>query len=263
VSESSTDRATALLAALNASHDRLAAALGNLSLDEATIQSYDDEWSVAQVASHLGSGAEIFRLHIAAGAHGEPAAENDVYVPIWDAWNSREPLDQVRDAVAADAALLGDVDALSADERQRWHLELFGMSLDLAGVLAMRLNELALHTWDVVVTFDPAATVPEDATTYVLDALPMVAGWAGKPSEQQVSVEVRTTSPERAFHLDIGPGGVTLSPSLDDTSAPALTLPAESFVRLVYGRLDPDHTPSSVTAEGIDLDLLRTVFPGL
>ena len=263
MSETSTDRASALQAVLTASHDRLTAALGNLTLDQATTQSYDDEWSVAQVASHLGSGAEIFRLHVAAGADGEPAPENDAYVPIWDAWNARDPLDQVRDAVATDAALLGDVAALSDDERERWHLDLWGMSLDLAGVLAMRLNEHALHTWDVVVTFDPSATVPEDATTYVLEALPMVAGWAGKPSEEQVSVEVRTTSPERAFHLDVGPGGVTLSPSLDDTAAASLTLPSEAFVRLVYGRLDPGHTPPSVTADGVDLDLLRTVFPGL
>jgi uncharacterized protein (TIGR03083 family) len=263
VGEASTDRAAALLAVLNASHDRLAAALGNLSLDQATTQSYDDEWSVAQVASHLGSGAEIFRLHLAAGAKGEEAAGNDTYPPIWDSWNSREPLDQVRDAVSTDAALLRDVAALSDEERERWHLDLWGMSLDLAAFLAMRLNEHALHTWDVTVTFDPASTVPEDATSYVVDALPAVAGWAGKPSEQQASVEVRTTSPERAFHLDLGPGGVSLTPSLDDTDAPVLTLPAEAFVRLVYGRLDPDHTPSSVSAEGVDLDLLRTVFPGL
>jgi uncharacterized protein (TIGR03083 family) len=263
VSESSTDRATALLAVLNASHDRLAAALGGLTLDQATSQSYDDEWSVAQVASHLGSGAEIFRLHLAAGAKGEPAAGNDVYEPIWDAWNNREPLDQVRDALTTDAAFLADVDALSEEEREAWHLELFGMSLDLAGLLSLRLNEHALHTWDVMVSFDPSSTVPEDATTYVLEGLPRVAEWAGKPSEQQASVEVRTTTPERAFHLDLGPGGVSLTPSLDDTDAAELVLPAEAFVRLVYGRLDADHTPTSVAVTGVELDLLRTVFPGL
>jgi hypothetical protein len=74
---------------------------------------------------------------------------------------------------------------------------------------------------------------------------------------------VRTTSPERAYHLDLGPSGVSLTPSLDDTAAAQLTLPTEAFVRLVYGRLDPDHTPSSVRATGVDLDLLRSVFPGL
>jgi hypothetical protein len=74
---------------------------------------------------------------------------------------------------------------------------------------------------------------------------------------------VRTSSPERAFHLDLGPNGVSLSPSLDDTDAAELSLPTEVFVRLVYGRLDPDHTPSSTSTKGIDLDVLRKVFPGL
>jgi hypothetical protein len=39
-------------------------------------------------------------------------------------------------------------------------------------------------------------------------------------------------------------------------------LPAEAFVRLVYGRLDPDHTPPVETG-GDELDALRKVFPGL
>ena len=42
-----------------------------------------------------------------------------------------------------------------------------------------------------------------------------------------------------------------------------LSLPAEAFIRLVYGRLDPDHTPASVDARGVDLDLLRRTFPGV
>jgi hypothetical protein len=46
-----------------------------------------------------------------------------------------------------------------------------------------------------------------------------------------------------------------------DPPAPDLELPAEAFVRLVYGRLDPAHTPPvSGTA---DLDELRSVFPGV
>ena len=34
-------------------------------------------------------------------------------------------------------------------------------------------------------------------------------------------------------------------------------------MRLVYGRLDHDHTPGSVTATGVDLDELRATFPGV
>jgi hypothetical protein len=38
-------------------------------------------------------------------------------------------------------------------------------------------------------------------------------------------------------------------------------LPAEALLRLVYGRLDPDHTPAQVIGAGT-LDELREVFPG-
>src|SRR5258707_1070265 len=47
--------------------------------------------------------------------------------------------------------------------------------------------------------------------------------------------------------------------SPQDQAADAL--PAEAFIRLVYGRLDPAHTPSVETRRA-DLDELRQVFPG-
>jgi Mycothiol maleylpyruvate isomerase N-terminal domain len=47
----------------------------------------------------------------------------------------------------------------------------------------------------------------------------------------------------------------------DDGGAPDLTLPAEALIRLVYGRLDPDHTPP-VEGDLALLDSLRSVFPG-
>ncbi len=143
-------------------------------------------------------------------------------------------------------------------------LDLFGSERSLPEFLRMRLSEHAVHTWDIVVSFDPTATIPEEAAAYVVDNLAPVAGWTGQKHDEQVSVEVRTTAPELAFHLDLGPGGVGITPSSDDTDATAeLTLPTEAWVRLVYGRLDPDHTPASVEARGIDLDLLRTTFPGV
>jgi hypothetical protein len=41
---------------------------------------------------------------------------------------------------------------------------------------------------------------------------------------------------------------------------PDLVLPAEALIRLVYGRLDPEHTPP--VGGTADLDELRRVFPG-
>jgi hypothetical protein len=42
-----------------------------------------------------------------------------------------------------------------------------------------------------------------------------------------------------------------------------LLLPTESFLRLVYGRLDPDHTPPLELTGPVTLDELRAVFPGV
>jgi hypothetical protein len=39
-------------------------------------------------------------------------------------------------------------------------------------------------------------------------------------------------------------------------------LPGEAFVRLLSGRLDPDHPPTSVVGDGVELDTLRHAFPG-
>ena len=42
-----------------------------------------------------------------------------------------------------------------------------------------------------------------------------------------------------------------------------LEIPAESWLRLVAGRLAPEHTPAGVSATGaVTLDQLRQIFPG-
>jgi uncharacterized protein (TIGR03083 family) len=261
VTESSTD---ALIAALHASQDRLAAALDGLTGEQAGSQSYDDDWTVAQVASHLGSSAVIFTGHLASGRDGRPAAGPEAAQVVWAEWDAKEPGAQVRDCVAANAAFLAEADALTDEQRGAWRLDLFGMDLDLAGFLQLRVGEHVLHTWDITVSLDSSSTIPADHAAQVVANLPMVAGWTGQKHDEQLSVEVRTSAPERALHLDLGPGGVQLAPSSDDTAASAvLALPTEAFVRLVYGRLDPDHTPDSVEARGVDLDLLRSIFPGV
>jgi hypothetical protein len=78
-------------------------------------------------------------------------------------------------------------------------------------------------------------------------------------------VDITTERPERRFVLESTNDGVTLTPADTDTddADATLRLPAEALVRLVYGRLDPEHTPTTVRSEGVDLDALRRTFPGL
>jgi hypothetical protein len=65
--------------------------------------------------------------------------------------------------------------------------------------------------------------------------------------------------------LETTPTGQPADPQQTDASQQTptvLRLPTEAFVRLVYGRLDADHTPSTVEAEPALLDALRAALPG-
>jgi hypothetical protein len=128
----------------------------------------------------------------------------------------------------------------------------------------MRLAEHALHTWDIAVALDPSATLAPDAAGLVVDNLPMLVERVGRPVGDPVTVNVRTTAPARHHRLDVTRYEVRLvcDAHVSDTNA-ILELPAEAFVRLVYGRLDPDHTPLTVHTHGFDLDTLRRAFPGV
>ena len=248
------------IGALRHSHDRLQAAAGPLGPDQLEQRSYASEWSIAQVLSHLGSQAEIFGLFLQAGLTGQDPPGREEFVPIWEVWNAKSPQAQASDALRADQATLEQFESLDDEQRARLRLQMFGMDLDITGLARMRLSEHAVHTWDVAVALDPAATIEPDAVALLIDTLGQFAGRSAKPDGQHRRVRVVTTDPERSFVLETG-SSVTLTESDGDEGLPELRLPAEALLRLLYGRLDPAHTPS-VEAKGVDLDELRALFPG-
>jgi uncharacterized protein (TIGR03083 family) len=254
-----------VLTALRSSQDRLVATLAPLTGEQISGPSYDDDWTLAQVCSHLGSQSEIFAMFIDAGVRHEPAPGTEQFQPVWDTWNAKSAEEQARDAVAAERALLERVEELPPDERERWRLDLFGSEQSLAGLLRMRLAEHSLHTWDVRVMADDSELLPDEATELIVDNLQGLVELVGKGAPSPVAVQVSTTAPERTFLLRLTDESAALSSDSAPSTEPAaqLRLPSEAFVRLVYGRLDPDHTPDSVESDGIDLDTLRTAFPGV
>jgi len=95
----------------------------------------------------------------------------------------------------------------------------------------------------------------------VIDNLSMIAGFVGRSDGVERTIAISTTNPDRLFALTVDAERVSLSPGSESVDA-RLELPAESFIRLVYGRLDPGHTPSAV-ADDATLDQLRRLFPGV
>jgi uncharacterized protein (TIGR03083 family) len=247
------------LQALRASHDRLAAIVAGLDGAALRGQSYDTDWTIADVLSHLGSGAEISLLSVEAGVSGGEPPSPEAFQAIWDVWNARSPEDQAAQFLLADEALVARIEAFSADERARFRVQMFGpQSFDLAGVLGLRLSEHALHAWDVAVALDLAARVAPDAVALLTETLPMMTGWLSRKADEPRTVAVAVTSPDRSFTLDTG--GVSLVPGPADTAAAvSLTAPAEAFLRLVYGRLDDQ---AEISATGVTVADLQLVFPG-
>jgi uncharacterized protein (TIGR03083 family) len=234
------------LAVLQNSVARLHGLVEPLSADAIRSPAYPAEWTIADLLCHLGSGSVIGAMRLT-----EDEVPMEAIEAVWKEWAAKSPEAQVADGLAADAAVTERLAALSEAERAALSLPLGPLTLDFAGVVAFRLNEHVLHTWDVEVVLDPAATLPAEAVALVVDELGLVAQFTGKPTGRADPVIVRTTEPERRFAVALGGEQVTLSAG--DTAEPDLTLPAEAFIRLVYGRLD----------DGAGLiEELRRAFPG-
>lgn len=252
------------VAALAASHDRLSDIVSGLGGGEVRHPSYCRDWSIAQVLSHLGSGAEIFDAMLEAVLAGRPAPGRDTFPPIWDRWNAMTPEEQVEGYFATDGALVEHLEQLG-DRLGELEFVMFGsVHMDAAGFVGMRLSEHALHAWDVAVVIDPAATVAPEAVALLLDRLPQMAARIGHSNAaatpRPLEVAIDTTEPDRRFVLRVDDAvSLDAAPGKEPTGT-SLALGAEAFVRLVYGRLDPVHSPALEPQELVGR--LRRIFPG-
>jgi uncharacterized protein (TIGR03083 family) len=254
----------ALIATLRNSHERLASLVKPLTPEQLRGPSYCTDWNVAQVLSHLGSGAEIALMGLpGALGQGEPV-DQAAFQPVWDVWNAKSPDDQAADALACDGQHVHALEQLSDDELAGISLQFFGMDLDSAGLIRLRLGEHAIHTWDVAVTGDPAATVSPGAVALLIDNVPQfLAPRLGRAPDVPFRIRIRTTGPDRDYLLAAADAvSMTDWPGDGGGADSEASMPSEALLRLAYGRLDPAHTPAAVVADPADLDRLRRMFPG-
>ena len=127
----------------------------------------------------------------------------------------------------------------------------------------MRLNESALHSWDVRVAFDKSAAVPADVAAVLAEhlagALGFIVGFVGKADALTGPAVVDIEG--SGYGLVIADKVAVATEPADPTAT--FTGPLEAAVRLVAGRLGPATTPESVKVTGaVTLDDLRRVFPG-
>lgn len=256
-----------VIAVLHAGADELVPVVQALTPEQLTGPSAATEWTVAQVLSHLGSGAQITQGVLEAMLAGRPNPGFEANQPIWDRWNAMSAQEQRSGFLAANAELLARYDAVDPATRESLLVDLgfLPQPVPLATAATFRLNEFALHSWDVRVALDPGAVVHPDAVPLLLGQVAFMIGRLARPAAldgRTVTALVSLTDTGQQLGLTLGEGASGIGEPPADPQA-TLALTSEAWLRLVTGRLAPQYTPEGVTVTGdLDLDLLRQVFPG-
>ncbi|MBM2623779.1 maleylpyruvate isomerase N-terminal domain-containing protein [Actinoplanes sp. LDG1-06] len=257
--------AAGTIAALRTEHDALAALLDKLTPEQLEGPSGASDWTVAQVFSHLGSGAEIalagFQAHIGEGEKPGP----DFNPGVWDRWNAKSPEAQAADWRESDEAFVAALEALTPEQHETITVNpgFLPEPVPLASFAGLRLNEVANHTWDIRAGLDPQAGLLPGSAALLVEhlsgGLAFLIGFIGKPdlAGDAAVVEVSGTP----YRIVVG-DSVAFTTTAD---APTATFdgPLEAALRLLVGRLGPKFTPDGLTVTGnVSLDELRAVFPG-
>jgi uncharacterized protein (TIGR03083 family) len=258
-----TELVDASIAALRANHDQLAELLQEISPEQLTGPSGAEEWTVADVLSHLGSGAELSRRTLEVGIGDGPVPEADNQA-VWDRWNALPPADQASGFLEQNNALVQRLEGLGAEQKEALRLDLGFLPepVTLATYLGMRLNEAAAHSWDARVGLQPDAVIDDDSARLLLQhfsgGLGFLLGFTGKPGELTEPVTLAADG----FGLALGEDVTVLAGTPEDATA-TFNGALESVLRLLSGRLKPKYTPEGVDVTGnVTLDDLRQVFPG-
>ncbi|GIH09158.1 hypothetical protein Rhe02_72250 [Rhizocola hellebori] len=263
-----TATADANIAALRSGFDQLATFVRGLSDEQLTGPSGASEWDISQVLSHLGSGSVINLAVLEAALAGNPNPGNDFNKQVWARWDAMAPAERAQGFLEHNEILTTRYESLDPDTRANLLVDMgfLPAPVDVATVTSFRLSEFTLHSWDVRVGLDPSATLLPQATTLLVESSLSRLGWLAKPEAlqgKQSTLRLQTSEPDLTMALHLG-DQVTVSPGAPERSDGVLTLPAESLLRLISGRLSAERTPSSVVLDGgpVDLADLRRVFPG-
>jgi uncharacterized protein (TIGR03083 family) len=254
-----------VISALGTEHDSTAATVRTLTDEQLKAASGSSEWTVADVLSHLGSGSVITLagLQTALGERDAPA--DGFNQSVWDRWNAMSPAEQRDGFLENDAALVGALTAL--DERQRESLEVsvgfLPFPLSVASFGGMRLNESAQHGWDVRVAGDSATGLLPTSAGILAEVfagdLAFLLGFLGKAD--RIAGPVRLEIAGSGYGLTVDDSVALVTSVQEPTATFDGTL--EAALRLIAGRLGPEHTPSDLTVSGnVTLDDLRKAFPG-
>jgi uncharacterized protein (TIGR03083 family) len=237
------------LARIRAVHEELVAFTRSATDEELAMPSRATEWSVAQVLSHLGSQGEIALAGLPALLDGSEAPGQDVNEAVWARWDALGDRAKAEAFVEHSSAIVSALEVVPDRDTRTVTFPFLPAPLPFAGAMAMRLNEYALHGWDVGLDIDDetAALLAE----HLADGLSFMLGFIGKADQLSDPVVLRAGN--LVLTID---DAVAVTPQ----ATPTATLEGrlDAGIRLISGRLREDVPVSG----NVTLEQLRKVFPG-
>jgi uncharacterized protein (TIGR03083 family) len=226
-----------------AEYDSLLAYLEQLPPEGWTEQSACKDWQVYQVVSHIGSQPEIVGGAIKSAVTGGEPMTDEQRKAIWAHFDSLQPHEVLPAFRKNNDDYYKLLDSFGDAELGRTIPWFIGPA-PMAVVLASRLNEQALHQWDVRWARDKRAKLtPEAVPTLIeLNLMPQFAARLAKPDQAPrlagKPIQFLLRDPEDTITVEASQDGTTVSHTR--ATSPALTaeLSAEAFARLIWGRYD-------------------------
>ena len=242
--------------------------LGGLSPNDLRRHSACDAWTVRDVAGHLTNRAERQITSMTRGRAGDSNPPAGFVAPTDNMAMSAENAD----ADIAYSISLGDdllptfernyrelhglLDSFSGDD---WHCDCWHPrrgTMTAREYVSQRIQELAVHDWDIRSAFDPQASLHPDAIPVLLGMSRRWLRSAYNPGDDPPSGEIRyhfALSDAEPIDVVVQPDGVQIGPGLhpspDDIDM-VVACNANTYLLLAYGRIDVDTAANSLVAIG-------------
>ena len=135
--------------------------------------------SIADVMSHVGSGAEIMQRRLDDTRLGQPTPD-EFAQSVWDEWDAKSDRAKADDGLHADRALMDTLDVVADSGDTSLEFSMGPMTFGLTEFAGLRLNEHVLHTWDIAVGLDPKSAIPAAAAVLAVDNLSLIARFTAR-----------------------------------------------------------------------------------
>ena len=255
------------IALLRSESDALAEFLAGLDDAGWARQSACDAWTVADAASHIAQGSQGSSLALTRARNGDPSPpEGSRLLEAGDraseptaeraiAFRTGKAASELLQAYREGADLL--VQTALELQPEDWEKPSFHRRglIPVHENITRRIQEIAIHGWDIRSAFDPASEISEAGAQEIATVAHRWLGVCFVPLEGGANARFRfEVSGPNAFSEDVvlEGDGFRIEPAGDTTPDVTFRANTSAYVLLVYGRLDisSGSTPVQLEIDG-------------